>query len=466
MKILRLILSNSQQFNYLDLDFTYPEDHKKSGQPLDKVCFIGENGSGKTTLLNWLFSFAIDPFGFKATITKGVSSYYILFFTFNSKYYMNIGGSKFGHFLLKLNEKQKLALGIMVNLFKQENITKQQLDQKLKQLLIQNTIDAVSKLKFEYSKESLQISSPADSRENQFLKSNIEQITNLNQALPLLNNIVCTHIISNDYIKNFWELFIYQIKKREVMREEFEKKEENLDKTKRQLIEEFEAIHPDFLKVLSDEWNIILKKAGLFFDYEEAIRPMQLTDNLKAYIKSDKNRQIIGYNLLSTGIRHLILRFGYLKALFFQREIKHALCFIDEPENSLFPNLLYDIIPAYERITEGDKTQLFFATHNPIIASQFDPAERFILKFNDNGFVRQHKGKAPEGDDPNDLLLKDFGLETLLSREGKVNLERFIELKTIIKNETDKRKKHQYMNEYFDIGNKYNFLQEEYEKNK
>jgi ABC-type lipoprotein export system ATPase subunit len=30
---------------------TYPEGHEKAGQPLDKVCFIGQSGTGKTSLL-------------------------------------------------------------------------------------------------------------------------------------------------------------------------------------------------------------------------------------------------------------------------------------------------------------------------------------------------------------------------------------------------------------------------------
>jgi len=51
MKITKLKISEFQQFRNLDLDFTYPKGHKKEGEPLDKVCFIGQSGAGKTTLL-------------------------------------------------------------------------------------------------------------------------------------------------------------------------------------------------------------------------------------------------------------------------------------------------------------------------------------------------------------------------------------------------------------------------------
>ena len=51
MKITKLKIEEFQQFRNLELDFTYPEWHDKKGEPLDKVCFIGQSGAGKTTLL-------------------------------------------------------------------------------------------------------------------------------------------------------------------------------------------------------------------------------------------------------------------------------------------------------------------------------------------------------------------------------------------------------------------------------
>ncbi|MCD4664371.1 MAG: ATP-binding protein, partial [Bacteroidales bacterium] len=52
MKISKIIIPNFQQFRNFQLDLTYPENHEKAGQPLDKVCFIGKNATGKTTLLS------------------------------------------------------------------------------------------------------------------------------------------------------------------------------------------------------------------------------------------------------------------------------------------------------------------------------------------------------------------------------------------------------------------------------
>lgn len=51
MKISRIKLNSYNQFKDITIDLTYPKGHKKQGQPLDKVCFIGQSGTGKTSLL-------------------------------------------------------------------------------------------------------------------------------------------------------------------------------------------------------------------------------------------------------------------------------------------------------------------------------------------------------------------------------------------------------------------------------
>lgn len=52
MKITRLEIKEYQQFKDFTLTLTYPQGHPKAGQPLEKVCFIGQSGTGKTTILN------------------------------------------------------------------------------------------------------------------------------------------------------------------------------------------------------------------------------------------------------------------------------------------------------------------------------------------------------------------------------------------------------------------------------
>ena len=52
MKIEHLDINNYKQFSDLKLDFTYPLGHEKHGEPLDKICIIGQSGTGKTNLLD------------------------------------------------------------------------------------------------------------------------------------------------------------------------------------------------------------------------------------------------------------------------------------------------------------------------------------------------------------------------------------------------------------------------------
>jgi len=51
MKIEKIEIKDFLQFKDLELDLTYPKGHQKEGQPLDKICIIGQSGVGKTNLL-------------------------------------------------------------------------------------------------------------------------------------------------------------------------------------------------------------------------------------------------------------------------------------------------------------------------------------------------------------------------------------------------------------------------------
>jgi predicted ATPase len=86
---------------------------------------------------------------------------------------------------------------------------------------------------------------------------------------------------------------------------------------------------------------------------------MQLTDNLLAYIKIKNTDSTIPYSVLSSGIRNYIFRLGYITSLFFNRHVRFATALIDEPENSLFPDLLFDLVEEYNDITRN--TQIFYA---------------------------------------------------------------------------------------------------------
>ena len=60
MKVSYLHISNYKQFSDLELDLTYPKGHPKAGEPLDKICIIGQSGTGKTNLLEIINSSTSD----------------------------------------------------------------------------------------------------------------------------------------------------------------------------------------------------------------------------------------------------------------------------------------------------------------------------------------------------------------------------------------------------------------------
>ncbi len=52
MKLKSLHIDSYRHLENISFDFTYPEGHPtKAGQPLDKICIIGQSAKGKTGIL-------------------------------------------------------------------------------------------------------------------------------------------------------------------------------------------------------------------------------------------------------------------------------------------------------------------------------------------------------------------------------------------------------------------------------
>ena len=54
MKISKLHIDSYRHLENLDFDFTYQSGARK-GQPLEKICFIGQSATGKTGLLELIY---------------------------------------------------------------------------------------------------------------------------------------------------------------------------------------------------------------------------------------------------------------------------------------------------------------------------------------------------------------------------------------------------------------------------
>lgn len=446
MKICKLRLINHNQFKDIELDFT-----DKNGEPLNKICLIGINGTGKSTILNILKS--------------DISNFPVLSFTDVGYLKLKIN-NKFYYVLRNASHLEISADLIVFDSSVDENqnwfdrlVSEKFLNLKIFDKYLISRPDYYKLLRTDYI--SSVIYSPAEAIQNEYLNVHDFPLSDLNDALKIKTEFPVYNVISNETIKDFWNILMFNIALREENRQDYENKDENINKTKKQLIEEFDKIHPKILEKLSVIWNKILEKAGLEFDYKNAKIPYQLTDNLQANLKIKNTGNIIHYNLLSTGIRNFIFKIGHIYSIYFNREIKNGFLFVDEPENSLYPEFLYDLIDIYKEITTDknnlNNTQMFFATHNPIIAGQFDKEERIKLYFDENGYVKSQKGFSPAGIDPNNLLLNDFEIKNTLGKDGIEKWNYYIELKKKLRKTKDESEKNKIVEEILKIGKEYNF---------
>lgn len=435
LRIRQLTLKGIRQFRDVTFDFTDP----KTGKPLDRICLIGGNGTGKSTILRLLASDKVlgVPSTTPAWATKmGRSGFMSVGFEHGSK--IRLSGNP-SHLQWISDENPFVEKGEEGG--DQSTPLGPGRDKKKWLAELQDLVTVFC---------------PPDSElEPRSSKINGLPSTTLNDALTFLKDPTTKFIVGQHKVADFWKLLIALIKDREARQLEYNRLPQNQHRTIGEVEKEFLDKNPDLLKELAGFWEPILAKAGLKFDYEKAAQPVQLTDNLKAYIHLAAENAVLPYAELSTGIRLFLFRLGHLFTIFRYHREKGGIVLIDEPENSLYPDFLFDLLACYERTAPG--AQLFFATHSPIVAAQFKPEERFILEFDPDLGVVVRRGVTPEGDDPNDVLLKDFAVRTLYGEKGLASWKRFRELSQLIDSESDQSTRKELLREYLEIGKAYNF---------
>jgi len=464
MKICKIYIRDFQQFKDVELDFTHPE----TGEPLNKICFIGSNGTGKSKLLrliNWLFTSVFTNFGrigFGTPHLVGGEAK-VIFKIFNKNSNLLIFHFNRNSFILQITGMSKgeesHLIQELLSLKLVDDFTRSHKYDKL----IQSTLsrEFLNDLILKDNAKDLLIYSPSENEKIYLMGKDGVPKTNVNEALSLFNNFPFYAEVSPAKVEAFWKLLIYNLRKRAEERDRFENLPVNLKKTKDVLIQEFDSENPKILEHLAKVWNKILNKAGLEFDFEGASNPFQLNDNLLVYARLIYSKETIPYDELSSGVKNFIFRLGHIHSLYFNREIDRGFILIDEPENSLYPDFLFDLVEAYKEVLIDKRgqnnTQLFFVTHNPIIAAQFQPYERIILDFDEDGFVSARRGVSPVGDDPNDVLTNDFEMTDLMGPEGKKQWEKYIDLKKTLIKATDTDEKIKIAKEINQIGQSYNF---------
>ncbi|OCB76636.1 ATP-binding protein [Flavobacterium crassostreae] len=430
MKISKLNIESYRHLQNLNFDFTYQTGERK-GQPLDKICFIGQSATGKTGLLELIY----EQFSFINNL-----------FVTNNNQYNDLIGIKSINGKIKF-EAHKSTLELNKKEFKLNGNTyynrpPQTGTLNLSGELFKNPDD---KKKIFYFKANI----ISENNLELFSKNPIDLIEKNNNQLKDLAHYF-RHVHNNEFIFNsevdprIWltvlsEILDYRKKSTQKISELLH----NLDINKFPLeYQKWQNENPNGLAFFAKEFNPILEKLNLEVDL--------VNTEYSIPIKNRRTQEIIPIQDISTGTKGLLLSFLPL----FKLDTTDSIILIDEPERSLYPDMQMDLMDHYQNL--APKAQFVVATHSPFIAASFEADERFILYFDEEGKVAVRRGTSPIGDDPNDILKNDFGIN-YYNKHGEEAYQKYLNLKEEIANETDPQKKKYLLLETVKLGDTYNF---------
>lgn len=359
MKISKIHIHNFYQFQDVELDLTYPKGHKKAGKPLDKVCIIGQSGTGKTTLLNLIKTASLSanmhdigvkeqyaPIRFKPR--QQVDFTYSTGEQPDDLFHIQMGANDDNEVnAMNKNIKEPIVDSVLYFPSGLSNI-------------VLNNISKISFNEFQEDEEKYQT-----------------------KQTPCF-------IFDKNNLESIWEIFYqgvrnYQRKEanyRISLTKRLENESEKID-VKKSLFE-WKEKHPNPLeKIASKCLDIFLNKFHL--SVKKDIEDVSKINILQIFSKATNS--IVPYEKLSSGTRQII----HTGFPIYQLIGKGSLVLIDQPEDSLYPDIQQELIPYYTSFDNEKTSQFFFATHSPIIASAFEPWEIVELKFDSKGKIFREK---------------------------------------------------------------------------
>ena len=423
MKICNLNINNYKQFKNLDLDLTYPKGHKKEGQPLDKICIIGQSGTGKTNLLNIIKKSVMDfseykhsykpfkQFNANTSENKYITSNFITKSNLQVKTLFTENSSEIDFKNTNSNLLEDVEKNYFVGTKDYSLPNKENINNKIDTFEISMSdrvlLDKLTTAKAELTFKQINTNKASTYSPQYAMYDPIVQLQKINSAIKdleakYLRSDNISQSLKNIKEKNFIDKYIVNINESTNLWSEMKKRIDNykslrsifIDTLSNKLLKddsytkeaykieilEWEKQNENLLNNISSEINTILNK----FNLELAKIDKNQTSYNSFIIKDLSTENIIEYNNLSTGTKNLLSTFIPLKTY----SPQDSIMLIDEPEMSFYPNIQRELISLYSNI--GNNNQLIVATHSPLIASSFEPWEIVELKFNkDNQIYRE-----------------------------------------------------------------------------
>lgn len=370
MKLYKIEMKDVYQFDDITIDLTYPAGHEKAGQPLDKVCIIGQSGTGKTKLLELI----------RDSLALGFKEH-------NFRYY---------------EEDDELNLLKGENILSIPNVYLTYLSRESEIIVEGLGPSEIESIGFKYQKDFnnyafrsfVQLNNSKIEYEDlygllndKFLLAiyyphNLSTEKNA-QRLNLKHSVIDFEQIN---IGAAWREIVNDIKEYRANRflasdkfAEASSKEPEKAKEYSMVFRKWEQDNPNPLENLAEKLDEILCAFYLKIKLENTLGTIEHLDSIPVqHLKSGKE---FDFFELSTGTQRIINTGIPL----YQLKPKEAIIIFDEVENSLYPDIQKIIIDYYTGLAPN--CQFFFATHSPIIASNFEPWEIVELKFNKEGKV-------------------------------------------------------------------------------
>jgi ABC-type lipoprotein export system ATPase subunit len=385
MKVKELYIKKYHQFEDFHLNLTYPEGHKKAGQPLDKVCFIGQSGTGKTSLLGILKFFIennqLECLGKKVLQNLEDGTWIDFNFTqilTDSKVVETfkprseiIGQTLSINYLYEKDNKIEEAFYFWNgNLKKAQNIREFLEALDLTEILIQY-FDEMKKGFLFYFPCDIILPKSGRSIEPLIKNDNLSngkiidfENYDINQIWKTINEA----IIEDRELEIKRSLEISKILRNpKVSKSELDKATDEFRKWREDTPNPIQDLADNYLDKIIGRFNLKVKTE---LDFEK-------TEDIETIKIQQKNGKEIPFEALSTGTKQVILTALPLYSL----KPKDSIILFDEPERSLYPDIQAEIVKFYTDM--APECQFFFATHSPLVASSFEPWEIVELKFNE-----------------------------------------------------------------------------------